>query len=115
MTVGLANWVPGSSLFSLRRRAARVQHGCLHGWPRRRAERGGVLCPRRRPLGGGRGGPGAGGAALPPPTLFVPQQYSRLARWLAANGLRLVRHLPLMSYGPHPEPAGGYYFPSISY
>ena len=56
------------------------------------------------------------GGPLPPPTLFVPQQYSRLARWLAANGLRLVRQLPSMSYGPHPEPrAGGYYFPSISY
>ena len=56
------------------------------------------------------------GEPLPPPTLFVPQQYSRLARWLAANGLRLVRQLPSMSYGPHPEPrAGGYYFPSISY
>ena len=55
------------------------------------------------------------GEPLPPPTLFVPQQYSRLARWLAANGLRLVRQLPSMSYGPHPEPAGGYYFPSIFY
>ena len=55
------------------------------------------------------------GEPLPPPTLFVPQQYSRLARWLAANGLRLVRQLPSMSYGPHPEPTGGYYFPSIFY
>ena len=55
------------------------------------------------------------GEPLPPLTLFVPQQYSRLARWLAANGLRLMRQLSSMSYGPHPEPAGGYYFPSITY
>eukprot|EP00964_Phaeocystis_antarctica_P008499 scaffold4588_cov62-Phaeocystis_antarctica.AAC.2 len=61
---GLVNWVPGGSPFPLvRRRAAWVQYGRLQGWPCRRAERGGVPCPRHRPLGGGRGGPGAGRAA----------------------------------------------------
>jgi len=57
----------------------------------------------------------AAGAPIPPVILMVPLQYSRLARWLASNGLRLNRQLVSMSYGPHPEPVGGLYLPSIIY
>jgi len=57
----------------------------------------------------------AAGAPIPPTTLFVPHQFSGFARWLASNGFRLTRQLTSMSYGPHPEPVGAFYFPSISY
>lgn len=57
----------------------------------------------------------AAGAPIPPMSLFLPLQHSHLARWLASNGLRLNRQLVSMSYGPHPEPVGGFYLPSISY
>lgn len=57
----------------------------------------------------------AAGAPIPTTTLFVPHQYSGVARWLAENGFRLVRQLTSMSYGPHYEPKSGYYFPSIFY
>lgn len=57
----------------------------------------------------------AAGAPIPPTTLFVPHQFSGFARWLASNGFHLTRQLTSMSYGPHPEPVGDFYFPSIVY
>jgi hypothetical protein len=55
------------------------------------------------------------GAPIPPTTIFVPQQFTGFARWLAKNGFRFTRGLTSMSYGPHTEPVGGYYLPCISY
>jgi len=52
----------------------------------------------------------------PPPSIHVSQRHDAdVARWLRRNGFRLVRMLTLMSYGPHPEPKNGLYFPSIAY
>lgn len=55
------------------------------------------------------------GAPLPPTTLFVPHESFELMRWLARNGFRLKRHVVQMGYGPHVEPANGFYFPAIQY
>lgn len=55
------------------------------------------------------------GAPIPLTTFFVPHAYPELTRWLVRNGFRLNRQIIQMSYGPHLQPASGFYFPAIQY
>mmetsp|Transcript_116836 Transcript_116836/g.342132 ORF Transcript_116836/g.342132 Transcript_116836/m.342132 type:complete len:317 (+) Transcript_116836:67-1017(+) len=50
----------------------------------------------------------AAGAPLPPVTLFVPHTYPELLRWLKNQGLRLMRQVVQMGYGPRTEPSNGF-------
>lgn len=57
----------------------------------------------------------AAGAPFPPCTFFVPHNYPEVARWLSRNGLKLIRQVVQMGYGPHQPTKNGYYMPAIQY
>ena len=49
-----------------------------------------------------------------PLRFLLPTRQATLFRWALGEGLRIVKPLSLMTFGPYQEPAGSF-FPSVLY